>query len=542
MSWANALAEEIKGAIGTKEIKEPIVLNAGLSVSGLQHVGRLRGEILIGSTLKKILEDEGYKTRQYLTLYTQDEWKGKDSQIRQFSDTGKGEKYKGYPLSTVPDPEGCHEGWVEHYWEPFGRELEKFVKGIETVTTSQLYRKKMKPYVKTVIKRKEEIIKILNKYREEKLSKDWTVFNPICEACGKIGNATNVHPLLDTYEVEYKCDCGYEGKESMEQGKLAWRVEWAAIWAALEVEFEAYGKDHAAPGGSRDTANEIVQKIFQRDPPLGTAYEWVAYEENGQERVMGSSDFIGFSPRTWDQFAEPEILNFLYLMRKPMKQITLNLQRIPQYARRFRNAEKIFFDKEKREDERLKVAYKYSFPNSPPSEFPFRISYPHAALFVQTIPESMDIQGIIERLKNQGIIQGHLLDREKELLQDRLHRARNWVQTWASERYKIQLIDKDQISERASTFQSLLGNQEEVISKLIREFERIHWNQQEIKDTMRELISPLSSDVTKTVFQSLYLTFLGKKRGPRIARYFTLLDKGLVLERLRTLQKVLKEK
>jgi len=75
--WIDELAEKLLQYLESHfdKISEPIILNGGLSVSGLQHVGRLRGEITLNSALRYALEERGYKVKQFLTLYTQDEWK-----------------------------------------------------------------------------------------------------------------------------------------------------------------------------------------------------------------------------------------------------------------------------------------------------------------------------------------------------------------------------------------------------------------------------------------------------------------------------------
>ena len=39
--------------------------------------------------------------------------------------------------------------------------------------------------------------------------------------------------------------CGHQGEVKIDsnQGKLAWKVEFAARWQALDIRFEAFGKD-----------------------------------------------------------------------------------------------------------------------------------------------------------------------------------------------------------------------------------------------------------------------------------------------------------
>ena len=90
------------------EGKDECVLNGGFSVSGLQHIGRLRGEVVLNSVIAEKLRDAGFKVTQYLTLYTVDPWKGKDKQLEQFVNPEVGRRYIEWPLERVPDPKGCH--------------------------------------------------------------------------------------------------------------------------------------------------------------------------------------------------------------------------------------------------------------------------------------------------------------------------------------------------------------------------------------------------------------------------------------------------
>ncbi|TLZ99014.1 MAG: lysine--tRNA ligase, partial [Methanobacteriota archaeon] len=130
--WYDDLLVEAKAYVGEKR---DLVINAGLSVSGLQHVGRLRGEITLSQLLTHSFRDHRRNALQSLVLYTQDEWKAKETQVAQFTKED-GRKYAGRRLIDVPDPVGCHANWVEHFWQDFGGVLDRFAPGIRTVTTT----------------------------------------------------------------------------------------------------------------------------------------------------------------------------------------------------------------------------------------------------------------------------------------------------------------------------------------------------------------------------------------------------------------------
>src|SRR3989449_8451102 len=135
--WFDALLDEVRGFV---EPKRDVVINGGLSVSGLQHVGRLRGEIVLSHCLSRALRDEGRTVTQGLVQYTQDQWKGKDWQLSQFPGT-TAQSYVGRRLIDVPDPHGCHGNWVDHYWAEFSSYMPQYAGDVKITSTTELYRR-----------------------------------------------------------------------------------------------------------------------------------------------------------------------------------------------------------------------------------------------------------------------------------------------------------------------------------------------------------------------------------------------------------------
>ncbi|MCK5547816.1 MAG: lysine--tRNA ligase, partial [Thermoplasmata archaeon] len=232
--------EELLSRILKAGKEEKLVSSAGLSVSGLQHVGRLRGEVILPNAVANELRDSGKDVTQYLVLYTQDSWKGKDEQLDRFREARKqgkgdaqGKDHVNRRLIDVPDPYGCCENWVEHYWRDFGDFLEGFANDVKAVTTTQLYeRRDMQDIVLDIVKRKDEVREVVNKYRgENKYDEGWIPFEPYCSGCGKIGTADTLE--IKNGSVLYKCSCGDQGSSPIEKGKLNWRLEWPALWKLL---------------------------------------------------------------------------------------------------------------------------------------------------------------------------------------------------------------------------------------------------------------------------------------------------------------------
>ncbi len=533
MHWIEELAEKVL----SKWRGEVFTGNGGLSVSGLQHVGRLRGEITLVDTLLRVLGEKGVETRHMLTLYTMDAWKGKEPQLSQFSDKEEAKRYVGWPLYKVPDPHGCHDNWVEHYWEDFGGVLDRFARHVDVVTTKELYESnpRMKEFVlKSVTELREKVVDTINKYRgEKKLPETYIPFQPVCEKCGRIDTTETLEVDAAGYRVRYRCrHCGHEGWQSLTRGKLNWRVEWVGVWYALKVDFEPYGKDHATPGGSRDSCVDLARNVYGFEPPMGTAYEWVGYRVRGKDMGdMGSSDFIGFTPRQWVEVAEPEVLRYLYLSVPPMRRVVLSLEEVPRYYDVYDKAERVYYGLEEVEDgETMAKAYRYALLSEPPPRPPFQLRYLHAAILSQLLPSGgEDVEEVIERLRETKQLRGELSPEDLERIKTRIRLARRWVEKYAPSYYRIKLVEEPPLEEIA-------GVVDDEVAGLLRElYSRLEsldeWSEDKIKEAMVGLKKSKSAE--RRMFRALYLAFFGRPYGPRIAPYLAMLNRDVVLERIK---------
>ena len=540
--WVEELAEEVERFLEERrrEGKEEFVFNGGLSVSGLQHVGRLRGEIIIPEVVRRILERRGWRIRQMLTLYTQDAWKGKEPQCAQFPNPEEAcRRYTGWPLIRVPDPKGCHSNWVEHYWADFGPYIPEFTDGrVEVVTTTELYRGRLLEFTRMSIEKREEIRRVLNKYRgRNPYPPGWIPFEPICANCGRIDSTEALEVKGDT--VVYRCrSCGYTGEAPLTEGKLNWRLEWVGVWWALGVDFEPYGKDHAMPGGSRDSAKELATTVFGFKPPYGTPYEWVAYRdpETGEETDMSSSDFKGFTPREWLEVAHPEVLRFLYLRVPPMRKVTLSLRDIPNYYNAWYQAERIFYGEEstgdKEQDAHLAKTYLYSLRDwsNVPDRLPAQPPYTHAAILswlLRRLSEEEAFEEALKRLQRTGHMPREPTDYDLERLRTLLPKARRWMERYAPPQMRVDILEEPPSIELPDWVAERMRKAAELLEKLEE------WSEEAIKDALIKATEGLSGRERREFYKWFYWLFVGRDSGPRAAPLLSLLDKSFVVKRLR---------
>ncbi|MCE4610950.1 MAG: lysine--tRNA ligase [Desulfurococcales archaeon] len=526
--WFDRLIEELASRLERRGKRE-LVFNGGLSVSGLQHIGRLRGEVILVEAVRREFERRGFKVRQYLTLYTQDPWKGKKEQLERFKDAKEASRYVGWPLKDVPDPEGCHAGWVEHYWSEFGPYIGEFTDGrVEVVTTTELYKGRLKEFaLKVIMPRREEVRRVINRYRGRKpYPEGWIPLEPRCARCGRIDSTEALEVRGE--RVRYRCrNCGYEGEGSVEDSKLNWRIEWVGVWWSLGVDFEPYGKDHATPGGSRDSCVELAMSLGI-EPPEGVWYEWVAFRGEGGEADMTSSGFVGVTPREWLEVAHPQVLRFLFFLHPPHRKITIDLREVPQYYSQYYRAERVYFGLEDAGGEAgvLARTYELSHPVKPPERPPSQVPYIHAAIVAQVVGEErLESEGLA-RLRKAGMLGDDAYS--VEWARSLLRKALAWARKYAPPALRFTVPEKVD-PEAAARIE-----RPDLLDELAAALESLgEWSEGSIKEALIKFGEGMSPGERRRFYRDFYLAIVGKPEGPRAAPLLALMRKSDVVERLR---------
>ena len=196
------------------------------------------------------------------------------------------ERYMGVPLSHVPAPDGSpHPNYARHFATLF---LETFAElGIHPHLywmSEQYASGAMDPYISKALDKADVILDIYRTVSTVNHPAGWLPVSVICENCGKIGTtrARDWDGSTVAYEcrpdlVDWATGCGFKGRVSPFGGraKLVWNVDWAARWGLTGATIEGCGKDLATAGGSRDRADAISRRVFEREPPLNIPYEFL---------------------------------------------------------------------------------------------------------------------------------------------------------------------------------------------------------------------------------------------------------------------------
>lgn len=519
--WIERIAEELN----ERDVKEHVIAS-GTSISGSIHIGN-SCDVFIANAVGKALRKLGASAR---TIWIADD----HDPLRKvpYPLPESYEKYLGLPYSKIPCPEGCCANFVEHFEKPFLDTMDDFKIELEVESGEQMYKDGVyDDYIRISLERAPEIREIFNKFREHPLGEDWLPYNPICEECGRV-NTTYAYDY-DSDVVSYRCQCGHDGTMDIKsgEGKLTWRVEWAARWKIFGTTCEPFGKDHAASGGSYDVSKIISKDIFNYEAPYPVPYEWITL--NGES--MSKSHGVFFTPGQWLEIAAPETLNYYLFRSKPMKAKDFNpampfLDFIEQYDR----VERIYYGKEEpaseKEGEKSKKIYEAS-QIEVAETMPFQPSYRFMTVAYQVAGN--DPEKIFNILKKNSQLPEDMESKEfseidkndVERLEARITHVKNWLNTYAPEFVKFQVQKKIPRLE-------LQDNQKEFLLKVADALEARDYTSQEFHDALYVIIEEMGMKPQKA-FQAIYKVIIGKKQGPRAASFVVSLDKDIVIKRFR---------
>ena len=521
--WIENIANEL-----LERDLEEYVIACGTSISGSIHIGN-SCDIFIANAIGKKIREKGKKAK---TVWIADD----HDPLRKvpYPLPEDYEKYLGMPYSTIPCPDGCCDNFVEHFKKPLLNVLDDYGIEMEVKSGFEMYKSGVyNDYIRMGFENVDEIKEIFNEYRREALAEDWLPYNPICDECGRV-NTTYAYDY-DGDIVKYRCECGHEGEMDIKSGngKLTWRVEWAARWKIFGTTCEPFGKDHAASGGSYDVSSLISEKIFDYPAPYPVPYEWITLDGE----AMSKSHGVFFAPEEWLKIGPAESLNYYLFRSKPMKAKDFS-PKMPylDFIDQFDKVEKVFYDEEEapseKEDKKFREIYEISQINAG-EPLPLRPPFRFLVNAYQIAGDDLEkIFGILKRnsqltksFENKEF--NDLNETELAQYKERIENVKYWLDTYAPKFVKFQ------VQEKKVPKLPLTEEQDQFLSDLATLIETREFSDAtELHDAMYEILEGQGLKPQKG-FQAIYKMILGQKQGPRAASFLLSLDKDFVIKRLR---------
>ncbi len=497
MFWADKILENREG-------KEWI--NDAWTPSGIVHMGSVKGPV-IHDALFKICKEKGRESKFTFGFDDLDPIDGLPESLQE-----KLGEYMGIPICNAPSPDG--KGTFGQYFAKMFEEIfEKLGIEAEIYLASDYYKKgKYDEAIRFVLDNADKVRKVYSEMYHKEIANDWFPLQIICPNCGKLG--TTRVTSWDGKEVEYECSptlvkwaqgCDSSGKISPfgGNGKMPFKVEWAAKWWTFGVTIEGAGKDHASAGGTYDVARKIIKDVFGKEPPLRLPYEFFLYDG----KKMSSSKGLGLTAHELLEVISPQMFRFLMLKTEPNSTVEFNpfgTQIIPKlYEDYFRAAE------EHKSGLGSDLARSFELSQVGKTIYPPKFRFLTLSQWVQM--PNMD---------------GEI---EKEGLSEWAQYAKVWIEKYAPEN------DKFLIQKELPDLSGLSNEQKEYLASLVSLFET-ELTGEELQAAVYEK-SKEKGISSMDAFKAIYAAFLGKDHGPKAAWLLQSLDRDFVKERLQEASK-----
>ncbi len=550
MHWADKIALDVEEHIKVNPQLKKIVKKQGILLydektpSGAIHVGSGRGWI-IHDVIAKALRKRGLNARFVLSSDDSDPYDKPNKDLP----PDKWNKYLGMPFRNIPSPKTGYETFGDYY---FLQCVEKFEElGIEAdiERTGEEYEKgTFNTAIKTILDKHKKVQDVYSRlYGEDAGGANKIPFNVICEQCGKIATTKatewDAKKELLTYDcpkgptvVKWAEGCGNTGKISPYDGagKFPWKVEWAAKWPSKGVICEYAGKDHFTKGGARTCAIAISDEVLDYPPPFpstrkhtGKGYEF--FNIAGKKMSTSKGKGVAFADIT--TILPPKIVRFLLVKPRPHAVIDFDPYKdndVLFLFDRYDKTERIYFgDKETvkgltpKEIAKHKRIYELSQVGAIPKKLPLQIGFAFASNVIQL---GLNEEGALAILKKLGHVPEKISGPDLHVVMERLHDAKRWIDTFASEQYKFQVQDEKHVAKIKKT---LSAKQIKALKLAVSTLKKKSWKPEELHNEFYEICTKLDLPV-KDFFQAAYKVIINKDRGPRLAAFLVLLGKRAV--------------
>lgn len=527
MFWGDHLVDELKKNREEKiKAKTPLIVRDEKTASGRVHVGSTRSFALHGIVSEILTEQEiGHKF-----LYEINDFDPMDG-LPVYLDQEVYRPYMGKPLYLIPSPDGKAKNYAEYFATEYMSILEGAGFTPEFYRSSDVYKAgRYNDVIRIALEQAPEIRKIYKTISRSEKSEDWLPLQVLCQQCGKMGTTkvTSFDGTMVTYIclpklVEWTEGCGHSGTISPfdGNGKLPWKVEWAAKFVVFGVDAEGGGKDHYTKGGARDLANAICQGVYKQEHPFDMPHEFILV--GGKK--MSSSKGMGLSAKELFDLLPAEIFR-LFLIRSDIKKaidfvpdgdtVPILFDTYDKFASGYFGNNEAVIPDEKRifflshTPQARKTLTERFLPRF--SQIAFLVQMPH-----------MDIQKEIENMKGAPLTQNDV-----EEMQKRVHYAKYWLSTYAPEDYKFEI--QVEVPEKAKLFGD---DQKKALREVLSYIkENTILDGLALHTEIHEIRKRSGLDA-KVFFQTIYLSVLGKESGPKVGWFLSVLDREFLIKRFK---------
>jgi lysyl-tRNA synthetase class 1 len=298
-------------------------------------------------------------------------------------------------------------------------------------------------------------------------------------------------------------------------GKLSWKGEFAVRWKALDIRFEAFGKDVA---DSVRVNDRICREILCWEPPVHARYE-LFLAKSGKK--LAKSTGLVLTPQTWFRYGSPQSL-MLLLLKRFVGARALDVVDIPIYMDELDNLEDVYFGKKEVKDDKelakLRGLYEYCYAMKFPTKPGFHAPYNLLTYLAKVAPKGSEEQYMTEKLRSYGYLQ------RDQSLDDNVRKRIEHASNWAADFQAIK-----------ETLVRLSTQERDAVKELVQVL-KVEDDAEKIQNAIFNTAKKCGFQPAK-FFKMIYTVLLGAPQGPRLGPYILAMGKQNVIDALeRTLK------
>ncbi|MEP1535919.1 MAG: lysine--tRNA ligase [Paracoccaceae bacterium] len=297
------------------------LFETGYGPSGLPHIGTF-GEVLRTTMVRRAFEVISDIPTKLIAF--SDDLDGLRKVPDNVPNPERLQDFLQHPLTAVPDPFGEFESFGHHNNAMLQRFLGTFGFDYEFYSAREFYTSgRFDETLLRATEKYDELMAVMLKSLREERQQTYSIFLPISPTTGRVLYV----PMKDvngaTGEITFEDEDGTDVTTSVTGGnvKFQWKPDFGARWAALGVDFEPYGKEHAP----NTAIYSKICRLLGGTPPEVFTYELFLDEEGGK---ISKSKGNGLSIDEWLTYAATESLSY-YMYQKPKTAKRLGWSVIP---------------------------------------------------------------------------------------------------------------------------------------------------------------------------------------------------------------------
>jgi lysyl-tRNA synthetase class 1 len=317
--------EEARALAKRYEKKAPekgyVLFETGYGPSGLPHIGTF-GEVARTTMIRRAFEAiSDIPTR---LICFSDDVDGMRKVPENVPQQDMLRQHMQKPLTSVPDPYGEFDSFGAHNNAMLRRFLDTFGFEYEFISATEFYKSgRFDDTLRLATERYDAIMNIMLASLREERQQTYSCFLPIHPETGRVMYVPMKNVDAKNHTITFDDEQGREWTLPVTGGnvKLQWKPDFGARWAALDVDFEMYGKDHS----TNTPIYDGICNVLGGRAPNHMTYE-LFLDDVGQK--ISKSKGNGLTIDEWLTYAATESLSY-FMYQKPKTAKRMHFDVIP---------------------------------------------------------------------------------------------------------------------------------------------------------------------------------------------------------------------